>query len=283
MLIAHSPTQRITVPGPRMHHIGAYCVRLCASALGLDLFQLYLDDPDQLKRLLPPGAPPLTVDTPQDFYQAMVDYLLFSTDGLLHPTTGQYIDTREVILNTALVSGSDPVRLLVRLDGGGGRNLYVEGPNRNWLATVVEEGLDSGVLQRFRGQGDEESGWAELGAFLRSRDDEPVVVSRGEGDDAFPNAPFGAPFVPLSVARSSTVGWAPTPGVRPDWPGEEEALWLQWKAAVWERLSLADQWAYALRGLRQFESHELELRPESWRTYRFGDGYNAFQLLATTY
>lgn len=281
MLTAHSPTQGITVAGPRMHHIGAYLARLCASALGLDLFQVYLDDPGRLKRLLPPGAPPVTVEKLPDFYQTLADYLLFSTDCLLHPATGQRLDKRDIILNTALVSGSDPVRLLARLDGCMGRVNYVEGHNRNWLASLLEEGLDSGVLLRFRGQGDEESPWAALAAFLRTRNDEPVIVSDAEGGDAFPTAQFGAPFVPPSLAGAS-VTWSPTPGVRPDWR-DEDPLWLQWKAAVWDRLSLADQWAYALQGLRQFESHELELRPENWRTYRFGDGYNAFQLLAATY
>jgi hypothetical protein len=31
-----------------------------------------------------------------------------------------------------------------------------------------------------------------------------------------------------------------------------------------------------MAGLRLFESHDLELRPENGRTYRFGHGYNAF-------
>lgn len=283
MLIARAPTQSIPVPGPRSHHVGAYCARLCASALGLDLFDMELEDPQRLKRLLPADAPPLTVERTQDFYRAMADYLLFSTGHLRHPATGQYLNKDEVILNTALVGASDPVRLLVRLNGGWGRNLYVEGPNRDWLAAIVEEGLDSGVLRRFRGPGDADSGWSGLAAFLRLRDDEPAVLSRDENDEAFPSAPFGAPFVPPQIALATTVGWAPTQGVRPDWGGDEEDRWLQWKAAAWDRLPLADQWTYALQGLRQFEAHDLELRPGNWRSYTFGDGYNAFQLLAATY
>jgi hypothetical protein len=85
----------------------------------------------------------------------MADYLLLSTNCLLHPATAQSLDRREIILNTALAWGSDPVRLLVRLYGGVGRFLYVEGPHRVWLTTLIEEGRDRGVLRHFRGQGDE--------------------------------------------------------------------------------------------------------------------------------
>lgn len=75
-----------------------------------------------------------------------------------------------MILNTALVGGSDPVKLLARLHGQCEANAWIDGPNRAWLAEIAREGLASCILRT-------DMGWDDVIAFLESSQDEPVVTS----------------------------------------------------------------------------------------------------------
>jgi len=52
----------------------------------------------------------------------------------------------EIVLNTAIRYGSDPIRLIARLDAQCESHLYVRGHNRAWLASIIQEGLDNNVF-----------------------------------------------------------------------------------------------------------------------------------------
>lgn len=148
-----------------------------------------------------------------------------------------------VCLNTALALGGDVVRLIARLHGQCEIHAWVDGPNRAWLAEIVEEGRASGVLRS--GQG-----WESVAVFLRETDEEPVVTSFSVSD-SFPNA--------------YVANW------RDEKDGDD-----------WYDLPRAEQWRLAMEGLRQGEARRpLEMRPDDWTFpgWRFGQGDTAFSVL----
>jgi hypothetical protein len=73
-------------------------------------------------------------------------------------------------LNSLIAYGSDPVILAARLHGQCEIHCYVEGPNRAWLAEIIDRGRACGIYR----EGDAETSWESVAALLRSRDDEPA-------------------------------------------------------------------------------------------------------------
>jgi hypothetical protein len=94
---------------------------------------------------------------------------------------GHRVDQFTLALNTALVVGSDPLRLSARVHGSCEIHGWVDGPNRSWLAHVVEEGLASGVLRRAHQT--QYENWPGVVALLRSTSRTAVVMCR----TAWPN------------------------------------------------------------------------------------------------
>lgn len=149
-------------------------------------------------------------------------------------------------LNTALDIGSDPVKLMARLHGQCEIHAYVEGPNRAWLADIIDGGRRIGVLRA-------NMGWESVVTLLQSRDDGPVVTSYSVTEQ-FPNpgvADFHAPETDDEDAD------------------EYEA---------WEALPVEERWSLALAGIRS--ERGLELKPDVWNDFYFGDGTNGYDLLA---
>lgn len=147
---------------------------------------------------------------------------------------GTPLDTWHLALNTALVMGSDPIALATRLAAQSEIHCYVEGPNRAWLAGLIETGRASGVLRAG-------AGWEATVEMLRARDDEPVVCSYSVSD-SFPNA--------------SIAGWAPEPD---DGGDIDDEAW-----DGWYDLAHDEQWRLSLARLRA-SSGGLELSPDALR------------------
>lgn len=89
-------------------------------------------------------------------------------------------DVFSVALNTVLAMGSDPLCLLARLHGQCEIHAWIDGPNRAWMADLIDQGRASGIMRR-------QQGWEAVAAFLRESATEPVVTSYSV-TDGFPNA-----------------------------------------------------------------------------------------------
>ncbi|MGW0578324.1 hypothetical protein ACWD25_20665 [Streptomyces sp. NPDC002920] len=163
---------------------------------------------------------------------------------------GRRIDTFSLTLNTAMLLGNEQVRLAGRLHGQCELHAWVEGPNRAWLADVMQAGVDSGIYRRRLPYRDgprgelkwSDQGWDDVVALLRERDDEPVVTSFSVTDQ-FPN-----------------------PG--PDGQYGDD----------WHDLDAAEQWRIGMAWLRQAPGN-LELGPDQ-ESYRFEHNLTILDIFA---
>jgi hypothetical protein len=169
---------------------------------------------------------------------------------------GNRIAPFTLALNTAHVVGSDQLKLAARLHGQCEIHAWVDGPNRAWLADIMQAGVDSGIYRRgfwVEGVGEtrmwSDQGWDAVIEMLRARDDEPVVTSYSVRD-SFPTSAIG--------------DWTPAS------PDDHDA---------WYGLDAAEQWRISMAGLRAASGH-LELRPDDWGSYHFGHGLTVLDLIA---
>jgi hypothetical protein len=167
------------------------------------------------------------------------------------PMDGEQIDTFSMSLNTALVAGSDAVKLLARLHGQCEIHCWVDGPNRAWLAGIIERGRKTHVLRP-------NQGWENVVELLRSRDDSPVVTSYSVCEG------FPRPDLDLDY-----------------WPeGDEDSDDERYdKREKWWEFPAARQWEGCMKTLRE-HGGRLELRPDDWEDYHFRHGVNAFEYRA---
>lgn len=155
----------------------------------------------------------------------------------------QHIPLWDVELNTAWVAFGDVLRFALRIHAQCEIHTYVEGKHRKWLSNIVERGVDQGIL------GDE---FNKVVEFLRKRDDEPVVTSYSVCE-SFPNS-TAANWMPSTVGEDG----------EPDWDS-------------WYELPIEKQWELAMQGLRT--RNRLELTPDDWDGYFFGNRVNAYTLM----
>lgn len=104
----------------------------------------------------------------------------FRTGATPFAWKGQGINTRQLVLNTALAAGSDALRIAVKIAWQCEIHGYVMGFHRKWLADLIQEGLEENLYHRGLG-------WEELVTKLRETNDGPVVASSSK-TDPFPNA-----------------------------------------------------------------------------------------------
>lgn len=170
--------------------------------------------------------------------------------GLLN-IEGYELDIGTLALNTSMEIGSDALRLLARLHAQSEIHCWVDGPNRGWMADIIAAGRTEGVLR-------EEMGWDELADFLRSRDDEPVVCSYSVSD-SFPN--YG--MLPESHRLKKREA-----------KGDDIDDILD----AYYRMRWQTQWKLCMGELRS-RTGRLEMKPDDWKTYHFGDGITAGRLI----
>jgi hypothetical protein len=172
-----------------------------------------------------------------------------STSRTFALADGTHARVWPVILNTCLRVGSGPLRLLTRLHAQCEIHAWVDDPNKEWLAEIVDEGLRDGLMRK-------DSGWESVSEMLR-RVKGPVVTSYSVCE-SFPNA--------------HVADWSPPIH---DEGGEDEEL--EWDA--WYDIDDADRWALAMKGLRA-SSSGLELKPDNFDVFGFGAGLSALGLRA---
>lgn len=241
----HSEHGTAELRGSERAYAGVMCSDLLAAVLRVDSQEDFSRRLSPLRRVI--GGYPRTAEHGAAFQRALRLYLGGMSDGYF------LVDGREhsvfsVGLNTAYVMGSDPVKLLARMHGQCEIHAYVEGPNRAWLAGIIEQGRAAGIMRA-------EQGWEEVAALLRERDDGPVVTSYSVCEQ-FPNG---------HVAQF-------------EYPEDENGE-NDWEA--WYELSEDERWARGIAGLRAGSmGRGLELKPDNWAAFHFNSGMNGFLVQA---
>jgi hypothetical protein len=185
---------------------------------------------------------------------------------------GHGIGAWDLSLNTCLRVGSPTVQLLARIHAQCEIHAWVDGPNRAWLADLIEAGMRDGTFREtsldytdYHGQ---PIGWRPVMAMLRARDDEPVVTSYSVCDQ-FPNpgASTWMPAWPEGVARE----WSALS------EGQQAARSARQDA--WYDLPDEEQWRHGMDYLQSGTGH-LELLPEQFGdgAYHFGHGLSWLDL-----
>lgn len=207
-----------------------------------------------------PGTPRGRADLGprRQFLQAFKTRL--KLQGLRLDVHGVRLDTNNIDLNTALAAGSDPVALAAKVHGWCERHPWVEGPDRAWLADVIEQGLKSGLYRRGAGWDqpvDEHDEGPGVIPMLRARDDEPVVLSHSTCE-SFPNSSVG--------------DWMPPwpEGVERDWNAltKEQQEQRSQREEEWYELPADRQWDISIAGLRTARPW-ARLSAETLRTRTF--------------
>lgn len=120
--------------------------------------------------------------------------------GPLIQYKGHQIFKYPLLLNTVLALGSDSMKLAARLAGQSYSHIWVDGPDRNWMADLITDGLLTDVFRLkiktvnpslvLPGKTVTEyhkTGWPDVIELLRESETGPVVMSVSTGDD-FPDA-----------------------------------------------------------------------------------------------
>lgn len=225
----HSPSGEVLLRGSERHHAGHIVNELACAAISLDC----VDDP--ILHLLPPDCYLRNGERGHHFKEDFRTWMLVGEKDF-HLPGGKRVSTFIVSLNTALVMGSRPVKLLARLHGQCEIHTWVDGQNRAWLAGIIEEGRKSGIFRA-------DQGWEEVVEFLRQRDDEAVVTSYSVCEQ-FPTTPESWEY------------------------REAEEDYFGPDGRAWYDMSREEQWKVSMDELR--ERQALELEPESFDDFWFG-------------
>lgn len=183
------------------------------------------------------------------------------TEGVKLVVAGVELNSSNVDLNTALVAGSDVVRLAAKISGWCEAHTFVEGPDRAWMADIIDQGLKTGIYRRGLWYADgpdgprdkwSDQGWGGVTALLRARDDEPVVLSYSV-TDSFPNREI-ADWEPQPMPEDWRPDWASDEGLD-DWrrmdDSERAHHWRDFAADGWYDVPDAEKWDMAMAGLRR--------------------------------
>lgn len=247
----HSPSGEAELRGSERAYAASICGEMGLWALKHEIDPFRGDSP--LLAWVPPGCY-LRLMKKEAFARAFQDWFMAGLSGayLANPETGDQYPTFRLALNTAVAAGSDPVRLLARIHGSCEIHCYVEGPDRAWLAAIMEVGLRDNVFRT-------DQGWESVIEFLGGRDDEPVVMSYSV-TEGFPDA-----HVCVDAGLATL----------PDGPSEERDEWFE----TWGEQSSEDQWTQALEALRLLnETWVLRLDPATFAEHRFWGGESAFDI-----
>jgi hypothetical protein len=175
---------------------------------------------------------------------------------------GHRLRSENVELNTALAAGSDVIRLAAKISGWD--YVWVDGPDRAWMAGIIEQGLRARIFRP-------DAGWDNVRAFLLAHDDEPVVLSHSTSD-SFPDPDIG--------------GWMPPwpEGIPHTWEGwdlmtPEQAQERTNRREEWYELPHDEQWRISMEALRERRPW-ARLAPDTLATETFGPAVTVYTLLA---
>jgi hypothetical protein len=273
----HSPSGTAEVGGRERAYAGLLCHKLFCVSLGITGRYTDHSDIERYRKILPSDC--YVCSQPDErFFETLRTWMLAGFGAMFHLPNGTQANVLETTLNTAVVMGSDPIRLLAKLHGQCEIHAYVEGPNRAWLAGIVEQGIQNKVLRVW--EKDFYGGWPAVVELLRSRDDEPVVTSYS-ATKQFPNR-----FI-----ASEHGSWDATPdleAIKQEYELTDDDDLTEYastyKSDRWYDLPDAEQWQFAMDGLRkQNESAHLEIKPETFAQQGYGNGMSGFDIIALLY
>jgi hypothetical protein len=145
---------------------------------------------------------------------------------------GQNVNSWHLTLNTVVAAGSDPMILFARIHATCEIHGYVLGEHRDWIASIIEQGLRIGLYRPTQG-------WDEVIEFLRGESENPVVMSY------------------------SVCDWFPNPHIAGFERDEQDDF------PDYYNLPEREQWDKAFQGLVA-QNNGIDLNPESFRTRQFG-------------
>lgn len=230
-LYFHSPTETVEVLGAERSHVA-----ILSEGIGYGVLESVLGKGSLLEMLGYANG---------DIYPRSLDLEVRNCEGPLYVHEGVEITVWPLLLNTALAVGSDAVKFATRVNAQCELFSWVAGEDRDWLAEIVDDGLDTGILRR-------EMGWESLLDMLPRSYKQPVVMSYSVMD-SFPNQ------------FAST--WESSPDIGIDEASEQFGA-----------LSTEEQWKHGIAWLEQQDERLLQLSPQNWSEVRLGHSFTAFDL-----
>ena len=236
-----SENEETRVSGRERAHMGNIVATMGVSPL-LTLCEDYGESPPKIINMLPERCyvKQCTSDNHvlkrvfrQWFGSAWDEYQGLTVDGVNYPCFA-------LSLNTTMIMGSDPIKLAARIHGQCEIHTYIEGANRDWVASIIENGLDTNIYHR-------DVGWEPTATMLKSDNQHPVVLSYSVCE-IFPDQ---------YVAHYE----------------DEDA---------WYALTEHERWELNMAELRK-NATWLEIRPDCWKDYEFGNKVNSFTILDKVY
>jgi hypothetical protein len=272
----HSPSGDAELHGSERAYLGGLCTDIAIGVLDLDnSFRAER----ALNGILAPDLAPIPNGADYQQWRRDLETRLAIGSmfrGAPFQWRGRPIQSFALMMNTALAVGNNAVRLAARLHGQCEIHTWVDGPNRAWLADVMQTGLDHGIFRSgfwFEdGPGGprrwSDQGWESVITLLRARDDEPVVTSYSV-TESFPHSSIG--------------DWMPAwpEGVLRDWDAlsEDDKQARSDRQEQWYDLDDPEQWRISMAGLRE-DSGGLELKPDGWDSFVFRHGLSVLDLFA---
>jgi len=189
----------------------------------------------------------------------MNDIKGYSFESSVLHVDGEPIDLFTAKLNTALRYGSDVMKLAARLHGQSELHCWVAGKNRAWLADIMENAPTT-VFRVNTETG--ESYWKPIIDALRETDEGDAVFSYSVSS-GFPLVQYDKKFLASLKEIEDEEDY-----------DEGEARYL------WNEKPLEERWENTIEVFKEeTESQMLELTPDNWDSYYFGQGADALSIL----
>lgn len=173
----HAENRTAELMGTERHWAGKAVDNIATELLAV------ADNVDRLTELLPLGHS-VRMAKPEQWVSTYE--LFFRHDDGHSPLVvykGTDLSGFTLALNTVIEFGGDPMKFIARMHGQCEIHGWVDGPNREWLAGIIQAGLDGGVYRRGIWYEDfpskerkwQSSGWDEVVALLRESADGYVL------------------------------------------------------------------------------------------------------------
>lgn len=175
----HTPRNVVRISGRERAWMGSLCTKITIAHLDIPEYPCDVLDVYAWKKMLPEYHYLLDIENDR-FGDLLKTWLSVGREFMTLPD-GRTIEPFTLGINTAIIQGNDQVCLLARLHAQCEIHCYVEGQDRSWMADIIDDGYEIGMMRTTDGY----DGWPAVSALLREHDDDAVVCSYSVGD-SFP-------------------------------------------------------------------------------------------------